>query len=191
MWNVNPDRRPVVEQVKSGFWIVGKMLVAFAIAVTFMAGCELIRAPRYSSQIVIGWVLVMVSILVMTTTVRFWAAGFFGFIAYGALRSLGGVFVADAFHVSRLYMAIVSASAVAMAILSYRFTFKKLHITAFDRASIVIAAGCVLLTFLFGDTYKGIAVFNGGNLSLLLSWWAARISRHSRHKSHAAPAMTA
>jgi len=191
MWNMNRDRRPVVEQVKSGFRIVGKMLVAFAIAVTFMAGCELIRAPRYSSQIVLGSVLIMRSILVMTTTVRFWAAGFFGFIAYGALRSLGGVFVADAFHGSRPYMAIVSASAFAMGILSHRFTSKKLHITPIDRASIVIAAGCVLLTFLFGDTYKGIAVFNTGNLSLLLSWWAARISRHNRHKSHAAPAMTA
>jgi hypothetical protein len=188
---MNRDRRPVVEQVKSGFRIVGKMLVAFAIAITFMAGCALIRAPRYSSQLVLGWVLIVMSILVMTTTVRFWAAGFFGFIAYGAVRSLGGVFFADAFHVSRLYMAIVSASAFAMAILSHRFASKKLHITPIDRASIVIASGCVLLTFLFGDSYKGIAVFNVGNLSLALSWWAARISRDNRHKSHSAPATTA
>jgi len=189
MWNMNRDRRPVIEQVKSGFRIVGKMLVAFAIAVTFTAGCELIRAPRHSAQTVLGSVLIIVSILVMTTTVRFWAAGFFGFIAYCALRFLSGVFLADTFHVSRFYMAIVSASAFAMAILSYRFTPKKFHITAIDRASIVIAAGCVLLTFLSGDTYKGIAVFNAGNLSLLISWGAARISRHNRHRSHVAPAM--
>lgn len=190
MWNMNRDRRPVVEQVKSGFRIVGKMLVAFAIAMIFMAGCELIRAPRHS-QIVLGWVLVIMSISVMTTTVRFWAAGFFGFIAYGALRSLGGVFVADVFHVSRFYMAILSASAFAMAILSHRFASKKLHITPIDRASLVIAASCVLLSFLFGNTYRGIAVFNAGNLFLLLSWWAARISRENRHRSNAAPAMTA
>jgi hypothetical protein len=187
---MNRDRRPVGEQVKSGFRIVGKMLVAFAIAVTFMAGCELSRAPR-PSQIVLAWVLITMSVLVMTTTVRFWAAGFFGFIAYGALRSLGGVFFADVFHVSRLYMAIVSASVFAMAILSHRFTSKKLHITPIDRASLVIAAGCVLLTFLFGDTYKGIVVFNAGNLFLLLSWWIARKSRHNRHHSHTAPAMMA
>ncbi len=87
----------------------------------------------------------------------------------------GGVFVADAFHGSRPYMAIVSASAFAMAILSHRFTSKKLHITPMDRASIVIAAGCLLLSFLLGDTYKGIAVFNAGNLSLLLSWYARLI----------------
>jgi hypothetical protein len=112
-------------------------------------------------------------------------------MAYAALRFLGGVFFADAFRVSRLYMAIVCASAFAMAILSHRFTSKKLRITAIDRASIVMAAGCVLLTFLFGDTYKAIAVFNAGNLSLLLSWWAARTSRYDRHKSHAVPALTA
>jgi len=191
MWSMNRDRRPVIEQVKSGFRIVGKMLVAFAIAVTFMAGCELIRAPRYSYQFALGWVLVLVSILVMATCVKFWAAGFFGFIAYGAYRSLGGVFVADVFHVSRQYMVIVSVSAFAMAILSFRFTSKQFHIRAIDRASIVIAACCVLLTFLFGDNYRGLAVFNFGNLSLLLSWLVDRASRHNRRKSHSAPEMTA
>ncbi len=76
------------------------------------------------SQTVLGWVLIVMSILVMVTTVRFWAAGFVGFIAYVAWRSLGGVFFADTVHVSRLYMVIVSASAFAMVILSYRFTSK-------------------------------------------------------------------
>jgi len=180
---MNRDRRPVIEQVKSGFQIVGKMLVAFAIAVTFMAGSALIRAPRYSYQFALGWALILMSILVMTATVRFWAAGFFGFIAYGALRSLGGVFVADVFHVSRLYMFIVSLSAFAMALLSYGFTSRRLHIT--------IAASCVLLTFLFGDNYLGLAVFNAGNVSLLVSWAVARLSRHNRHKTQAVPEMTA
>ena len=179
---MNRDRRPVIEQVKSGFRIVGKMLVAFAIAVTFMTGSALIWPPRNSYQLALGWALILMSVLVMTTTVRFWAAGFFGFIAYGALRSLGGVFVADVFRVSRLYMFIVSLSAFAMALLSYRFTSRRLHITAIDRASIVIAASCVLLTFLFGDTYWGLAVFNAANFSLLLSWGVGRLSRHNRTK---------
>ena len=185
------DRRPVIEQVKSGFRIVGKMLVAFAIAVTFMAGSAVIRTPRYSYQLALGWALILISLLVMTTTVRFWAAGFFGFIAYGAFRCLGGVFVADVFHISRLYMVIVSVSAFAMALLSYRFTSRRLNITAIDRASIVIAASCVLLTFLFGDNYSGLAVFNAGNVSLLVSWAVARLSRNNHHKTHAAPEMTA
>jgi Na+/pantothenate symporter len=75
---MNRDRRPVIEQVKSGFRIVGKMLVAFAIAVTFMAGSALIRTPRSSNQLALGWALILMSVLIMTTIVRFWAAGFFG-----------------------------------------------------------------------------------------------------------------
>jgi hypothetical protein len=185
------DRRPVIEQVKSGLRIVGKMLAAFAIAVTFMAGSALIRTHQYSYQLAIGWALILISVLVMTATVRFWAAGFFGFIAYGAYRSLGGVLVADVFHVPRLYMVIASVSAFAMALLSYRFTSRRLHVTAIDRASICIAASCVLLTFLFGDNYWGLAVFNAGNVSLLLSLAVVRLSRHNRHKTHAASELTA
>jgi hypothetical protein len=189
MWDMNRDRRPVIKQVKSSFRIVGKIVVAFAIAATFMAGCELSRTPR-QSQIALGWVLIMMSILVMTTTVRFWAAGFFGFIAYGALRSLGGIFFASVYQVSRLHMVILSASLFVMAILSHRFISRKLHITPLDRASLVIAAGSVLLALLFGDTYKAMVVFNAGNLSLLLSWWIAWKSPQDRHKGHAATAMT-
>jgi hypothetical protein len=167
------------------------MLAAFCIAVTFMGGCVLIRTPDYWYHIVVGWLLVIVSVVVMTITVRFWTAGFFGFVAYGALRSLGSVFFADSFHVSRLYIAIVSSSVVAMAILSHRFISKTLHITPIDRASIVIAASCLLASFLFGDTYKGVMMFNVGNVALLLSWWVARLSRHNRHKGHTAPPVTA
>jgi hypothetical protein len=185
------DERPVVEQIKSGFLIVTKMLAAVAIAVTFLLGFTLIRTPRNWPYIAFGWLLVTVSVVAMITTVRFWAAGFFGFVAYGALRSLAGILVADAFHVSRLYMVIVSASVFAMALLSYRFISKNLHLTPTDRAGIVVAASCLLATVLFGDTYKGIAVFNAGNVALLLSWWAARLSGHNRHKRHTAPPVTA
>jgi uncharacterized membrane protein YphA (DoxX/SURF4 family) len=47
MWDMNRDRRPV-EQVKSGLRIVGKMLVALAIAVTFMAGCASLNLAAYN-----------------------------------------------------------------------------------------------------------------------------------------------
>ena len=191
IWSMKRDRRSATEQIKSGFLIVAKILAAFGIAVTFMAGCVLIWRPGNWHQIAVGWLLTAASIALMITTVRFWAGGFFGFIAYGAWRSLGGVLVADAYHASRLYMVIVSASIFAMAVLSHRFAAKQLHITTIDRATIVIAATCVLVTFLLGDTYKGMVVFNLGNLALLLSWWVARTSRRNRHKSHTAPVLTA
>ncbi len=185
------DRRPVAEQVKSGFVIVGKMLAAFSIAVAFLAGSTLIRTlPHSRNQVTLGWLLIGLSVVAMFTTVKFWAAGFCGFVGYGAFRSLAGVLVADAFHVSRLYMVAISASVFVMFLLSIHFTSKKLNITPVDRISIVIAASSMLVAFLMGNTYEGILVFNVGNIALLVSWFA-RTSRRNRHKKHAAPVVTA
>lgn len=173
------------EQVKSGFIIVGKMLAAFGIAVTFLSGSTLIRSlPPTSNHVTLGWLLVSLSIIVMFTTVRFWAAGFCGFVGYGAFRSLGGVLFADAFHVSRLYMLALSASIFLMFLLSIHVALKKSKATPIDRVSIVIAASSMLVAFLMGNTYQGVLVFNIGNAALLVSWFAARTTRHHRHSEH-------
>lgn len=176
------DERPVREQVKSGFIIVGKLLAAFAISVTFLGGCEFVRRSSGWHDTVLGWGLIAATIVVMTGTVRFWASGFVGFIGYGALRSLVGILAPSAFHASRSYMVALFVSVFAMSVLSLRFTEKKIVITPLDRASIVIAAICVLLAFLFADTYKGAVVFNAGNIALLLSLWVARTSKRISHQ---------
>jgi hypothetical protein len=173
-----------MEQVKSGFLISAKLVAAFCIAATFMAGCALVQTTGISSQIAIGWVLIVASIVVMATTVRFWAAGFFGFIAYGALRCLGATVFASSLHLSPLYMLALAASLLAMSILCIRFTSSKRRIIRIDRASLVVAAICVLLAFLLMDSYKSVDVINIGNVALFLSWWAARSSRHTPHSTH-------
>jgi hypothetical protein len=66
-------------------------------------------------------------------------SGFAGFIAFGAWRSLGGIFFAKANHLSTQYMAVFAVTIFAMAILCYRFTSKKFLLRPLDRASIVIA----------------------------------------------------
>jgi hypothetical protein len=185
------DERPVAEQIKSGFVIVGKLLAAFAISMTFLAGCEFIRGSSGWHDSFLGWGLIIASIVVMTATVRFWAAGFVGFIAYGALGSSVGILAPSAFHSSRRYMVALFVSVFVMSALSLRFAKKKIVITPLDRASIVIAASCVLLAFLFADTYKGAVVFNAGNVALLLSWWMARASKRVYHKKHDAAGITA
>ena len=190
MPGMSREHRSVSEQVKSGFLIVTKTVVAFAIAVAFMAGCVLIGKAENWHQIAAGWLLAIVSVTLMTATVRFWAAGFFGFIAYGALRSVGGVFFADRSHVSTQYLVILSASIVAMAILSHRFISKHVQITMFDRVSPVLAAMSVLITFLLGSTYRGIVVLNMGNVALLASWWKASIAKQHRHGNHVRQAVT-
>jgi hypothetical protein len=179
------DTRPVGEQVKSGFIIVAKILAAFGIAVTFLSGSTLIRSlPRTWNHFTLGWLIVALSIAAMFTTVRFWAAGFCGFVGYGAFRSLGGILVAGAYHVPRLYMAALSASIFLMFLLSIRFTSKKWQITPVDRISAVIAASSMLVALLMGNTYEGVLVFNAGNVALLLSWFAARTAKHHRHSRH-------
>src|ERR1700719_4333213 len=99
MGDVRPDKRPVKEQVKSGFRIAGKLVAAFCIAGIFYSGCALVQQATRSSQIVSGWLLITLSIVVMAITVRFWAGGFVGFIAYATLRLLVGTLFASSLRV--------------------------------------------------------------------------------------------
>jgi hypothetical protein len=178
------DRRPVKEQVKSGFLIAGKFVAAFCIAAVFLSGCALVQEAASSSEIVIGWLLITLSVVVMAITVRFWAAGFVGFIAYAALRLLGGTLFAIPLHVSPLLMLSVAASLFAMSILCIRFASGKLRITRFDRASLVLAAICALLSLPLMDSYRSVAVLSVGNVALVLAWLATRASRQTPQSIH-------
>lgn len=178
------DRRQVKEQVKSGLLIAGKLVSAFCIAAIFLSGCALVREAPSSFQTAIGGLLIILSIVVMAGTVRFWAAGFVGFIAYGALRCFGGTLFASSLRVSAPLMLSVAVSLLAMSILSIRFVSPKPRIARIDRASLVIAGICSLLALILMDSYRGVAVLNVGNLALLLSWWAARASRQTPHSVH-------
>jgi hypothetical protein len=174
----------VKEQVKSGFLITGKLVAGFCVAGVFLSGCGLVHEGSSSSQTAIGGLLITLSIVVMAGTVRFWAAGFVGLTALGALRCFGGTLFASSLRVSAPLMLSVSVSLFAMSIVSIRFLSPKTRITRIDRASLVIAAICVLLAFVLMDSYRSAAVLNFGNLALLLSWWAARASRQTSHSVH-------
>jgi hypothetical protein len=143
-----------------------------------------VREASSSSQTAIGGLLIILSIVGMAGTVRFWAAGFVGFVAYAALRCFWGTLFVGSLRVAAPLMLSVAASLFAMSILSIRFVSPKPRITRIDRASLVIAATCVLLALILMDSYKGVAVLNVGNLALLLSWWAARASRQTPHSIH-------
>ena len=178
------DRRPVKEQVKSGFGIAGKLLAAFGIATVFLSGCKLVQESASSSQVALGWLLITLSIVVMAITVRFWVEGFIGFIAYVALRSLVGTLFAGSLHLSPLYMLTVGASLLAMSILCIPLALRKRRITKADRALVVLAAICALLSLPFMSSYRSVAVLNAGNVALLLSWFADRASGQTQHSVH-------
>ena len=182
--DVRRDKRPVKEQVKSGFLIAGKLVAAFCIAAFFISGCALIQERASSSQTVIGWLLITLSILVMAVTVRFWAAGFIGFVAYAALRLFGGTLFASSLRMSPFFMLSLAASMFAMSMLCIRFVSRSPHITRIDRASLVLAAICVLLSLPLMDSYRSVAVLNVGNVALVLSWLAARGSHQARESVH-------
>lgn len=174
------------EQVKSGFLIAGKIVAAFCIAATFLSGCALIQESASSAQIVLGWLLIIFSVFVMAFTVRFWAVGFVGFIAYAALRLFAGTLFASSSHVSPLLMLSVAGSLLAMSILCVRFASGKRRMTKIDRASLVLAAICALLSLPLMDSYRSVVVLSVGNVALGLSWLAARSSRRqSVHNSAA------
>ena len=172
------------KQVKSGFLIAGKLVAAFCIAAVFISGCALIQERASSSQTVIGWLLITLSILVMAVTVRFWAAGFIGFVAYAALRLFGGTLFASSLRMSPFFMLSLAASMFAMSMLCIRFVSRKPHITGIGRASLVLAAICVLLSLPLMDSYRSVAVLNVGNVALVLSWLAARGSHQARESVH-------
>jgi len=162
----------VKEQVKSGFLIAGKLVAAICIAAVFLSGCALVQEAATSSEIVIGWLLIVLSVVVMAITVRFWAAGFVGFIAYAALRLFGGTLFSSSLRASPLHMLSVAASLLAMSLLCIRFASGTPRITQTDRASLVLAAICALLSLPLMDSYRSVAVLNVGNVVLGLSWLA-------------------
>jgi len=162
----------VKEQVKSGLLIAGKLVAAFCIAAVFLSGCALVREPGSSSEILIGLLLVALSIAVMTVTVKFWVAGFVGFIAYAALRCVAGSLFVSSSHV--LLMLSLGASFLAMSVLGVHSASNKRQISEIDRAALVVAATCALLAFVMMDSYKSVAILNVGNIGMLFSWWVSR-----------------
>jgi len=54
-------------------------------------------------------------------------------------------------------------------------------VAQFDRATLVVATICLLLTIVFfADTYRSAVVFSVGVVALFVSWLAHRISKYQR-----------
>jgi hypothetical protein len=68
------DKRPPLEQVKSGFRIAGKMLAALAVALVFYGGCTMIKNSQHPSGWILGTIIIALSIITVAATVRFWMA---------------------------------------------------------------------------------------------------------------------
>jgi hypothetical protein len=79
------DERPALEQVKSGFRIVGAMLLCLAAFLLFSKGYTLLTG-RHDAQATVGWILLATTGGTLFLTVRYWARIFFAVVAYCAVR---------------------------------------------------------------------------------------------------------
>jgi len=187
---MNRDIRPPLEQVKSGLRLVSKMLAAFGTVLLFIDGCSRIQAVELPQYSLVGIAMVTLSICIMLVTVRYWAASFFGLVAYIALRCLiRGLLFASTNHISTLSIARLFAGLLVAALLTYRFTSKRYVVNQLDRITLVIAVVCILASLLFEDSYRSVAVFSVGDLCLFVSWLAYRARKYSDRKSHQSPAL--
>src|SRR6266852_8593021 len=78
------DERSITEQVKSGFRIVGAILASFAAFLVFGTGYRYVTGPE-QQHVVIGWILLLATVVTMLVSVRLWANWFCGIVSYAAV----------------------------------------------------------------------------------------------------------
>jgi hypothetical protein len=139
------DERPAIEQVKSGFRIVGAILTSFAAFVLFTIGYIDIVTPE-KQRAALGWVILLTTVTAMSLTVRFWATWFCGIVAYFAVRSTALVFFALRGRLVWWIAIGLSVSLWIMAVLSVRF-YHRHEFPYFEQLSITVAAVCLFWSF--------------------------------------------
>jgi hypothetical protein len=140
------DDRSPLEQVKSGFKIVGAMLLCLAAFLLFSKSYTLLTARR-EGQAILGWVLLSATAGALFVTVRDWASIFFSVVAYSALRCtvLVVLILAGTAPDTSLWSAVgLSVCLWGMTAFSYRFHDQKFF-TIVDQLTLTSA---VMLFFL-------------------------------------------
>jgi hypothetical protein len=139
------DKRPVIEQVKSGFKIVGAILTSFAAITLFIVGYVDVTTPE-RQHVALGWMILVAISATLLLTVRFWATWFCVIASYLAVRSTLLIFFA---HKGKLSLPIAIGLTVSLwliAIHSVRF-YKKRRFSKFDQVCITTAAICLFWGF--------------------------------------------
>jgi hypothetical protein len=139
------DNRPAIEQVKSGFKIVGAILTSFAALVVFLIGYADVTNPEHQ-RVGLGWVILVTAVITMFFTVRFWANWFCGIASYLALRSMLLIFLGQNERLSLWTAICLTASLWFMAILAFQF-YRRRKFSYFDQLSITTAAVCLFWGF--------------------------------------------
>jgi hypothetical protein len=139
------DDRPAIEQVKSGFRIVGAFLASFAAMLLFRAGYINITNPN-TQRVGLGWVILLATVITMLFTVRFWADWFCGIAGYLAVRSTFLMFFSQKEQVFVWTALGLTASLWLMAILAIQF-YRRRKFSYFDQFTVTTAAVCLFWGF--------------------------------------------
>jgi hypothetical protein len=163
------DKRPVIEQVKSGFKIAGAILTSFAAVILFTVSYVDVTTPE-RQHVALGWMILITIAATLLFTVRFWATWFCGVASYLAVRSTLLIFFA---HKGKLSLPIaigITVSLWLIAILSIKF-YKKRGFSKFDQICITTAALCLFWGFarlgVMGDNTMLLPLLVGIPLLLL------------------------
>jgi hypothetical protein len=143
------DNRPRLEQVKSGFNIVGAMLLCLAAFLLFSMSYMLLTARR-EGQAVLGWIFLSATAGALFVTVRYWARIFFSVVAYSALRCTVLVFlvVTGMARDTSLWSAVGrSVCLLGMTAFTYRFYDQK-YFAIVDQLTLTSAVMLFFLAFL-------------------------------------------
>jgi hypothetical protein len=176
------DDRPAIEQVKSGFRIVGAILISFAAFLLFYVSYSDITKPE-KQRVGLGWVILLTTMVAMFFTVRYWANWFCGVASYLAMRCTFLVFFADSRRLPPWVAIGLTASLWLMAILAIQF-YRRREFSYYDQVSITAAAVCLFWGIArlgtIGDNAMLIPVVIG--LSLLLFSASNKPLNHLLHK---------
>jgi len=165
------DKRPPIEQVKSGLRIVGAMVATVATVALFgLAYVEILNADHTRHSLT-GWLLMIVLAIALGLTVQHWRRWFFFVPGYLGVRFslwlLLGWFSPRGF-----VLVVFSLLMLAMAAMSFRFR-ESAKARAFDRATLLVTAACLLAAMLGffsqGPSATALIFATGGDLILFTS----------------------
>jgi hypothetical protein len=174
------DKRPPIEQAKSGLRIAGALVATVATVSLFGLAFAQISNADHTHSSLTGWLLMITLVAALGLTVQYWRRWFYFVPAYLGLR-LGPWLLLGWFSPGGFILVAFPLLMFAMAAMSFRFSESaKLH--AYDRAILLVTAAFLFAAMLelFAQVPNPIALLYAtlGDATLFASrFYSARRSR--------------
>lgn len=181
------DKRPWLEQARSGFLIAANFLIGFAVYLCLIFGLALVCFPekttpdRFAGRhpFIVGATFMALATSVMLATVSRWIAFIPGFLGYGAF---GGMIMIATGHMinSRapvLHWVSISGTAFCLLGAAVSSTFVDRQLRLVDRICLVAFVYSLTLSMMFHNLATEALAISTGLLALLFAWGVDRYLR--------------